>query len=94
MSFRVLICESDASRHLGPISFARRELLICVLIRRHTIVVRLVIVLAVTAMPDSHSLQDKLNVIWNEGTQSGIVTVNLCYASVSVQSWNKVTVRC
>lgn len=60
-------------RYLGPIAFARGKLLIRVLIGRHTVVVRLVIVLAITTMPDSHTLQDKLNVVWNEGPQ--IVTV-------------------
>lgn len=58
-------------RYLGPISFARGELLICILIRCHAIIVRLVIVLAVTTMPDTHTFQDKFNIVWNQGTQRG-----------------------
>lgn len=70
-------------RYLGPISFARGQLVICILIRRHTIIVRLVVVLAVTAMPYSHALQDKFNIVWKEGTQSEKVTAYLFYTSVS-----------
>lgn len=72
-------------QYLGPVSFARGELLICILIRRHTIIVRLVIVLAITAMPDSHTLQDKFNIVWNEGTQSGILASVLHLQARNIQ---------
>lgn len=50
------------TEHLGAISFAGREVLICVLVRCHTVVVRLVVVLAIaTSAPDV--LQDELYVI-------------------------------
>lgn len=60
---RVMLC------YLGPVSFAQGKLLICILIRCHTIIVRLIVVLAIATMPDTHTLQDEFNIIWNEGTQ-------------------------
>lgn len=94
VSFRILIWGTAIPQYLGPISFAGGDLLICILIRRHTVVVRLVIVLAIATMPDSHTLQDKLNIVWNEGTQSGKDTVHLCFTSYSVRFWSEVKIRC
>lgn len=66
--FGVLVKYSP--KYLGPISFARRELLICILIRCNTIVVRLIIVLAVTAVSDSHTFQDKFDIVWSKEAQN------------------------
>lgn len=50
------------TEHLGAISFAGREVLVCVLVRCHAVVVGLVVVLAIaTSAPDV--LQDEFNVI-------------------------------
>lgn len=50
------------TEHLGPISFAGRQVLIRVLVRCHAVVVGLVVVLAIaTSAP--YVLQDEFNVI-------------------------------
>lgn len=64
-------------QYLGSISFARGELVICILIRRHAVVVGLVIVLAITAVPDSHALQDKFDIIWNKGERNSYICATL-----------------
>lgn len=68
--------------YLGPISFVGGGILVCVLVRRHAVVVRLVVVLAVTAVPDCHVLQDEFNMIWNEGAQGGKV-ISALHFSIS-----------
>jgi len=79
--FRVLFVKV-MPRYLGPISFVGGGILVCVLVRRHAVVVRLVVVLAVTAVPDCHVLQDEFNIIWNEGAQGGKV-ISVLHFSIS-----------
>jgi len=72
-------------RYLRPVSWTGGELVVRVLVRRHAVVVGLVVLLAVPAMPDRHALQDDLHVVWMKDTERsrGFISALRCSASSS-----------
>lgn len=57
-------------KYLGPIPLARWEFLICILIRCYAIIIRLVIVLAIAEVSDSHAFHDEFYIVCNQKTKS------------------------
>lgn len=55
--------EKLETEHLGPICLAGRKVLVRILVRRHAVVVRLVVVLAIATTSAPYVLQDEFNVI-------------------------------